>query len=274
MAAAVPLLRPEFAGAAAKTPLVMLAKPWDVALNPADFLVSEKLDGVRAVWDGSRLRFRSGRQIAAPSWFMAALPALALDGELWLGRHRFEALSGTVRKEVPVDAQWQQVRYMVFDLPGDARPFAQRAAHLAEWLPAAGQSWLQAVAQRRVADAASLQALLDETVKDGGEGLVLHRADALWMAGRSDAVRKLKAEPDAEAQVLGYQPGSGKYQGQMGALLLKTPEGLHFALGTGFSDAQRAQPPAIGSWVTYRYRDRTTNGVPRFASFVRVREAE
>ena len=275
MAAAVPLLlRPDFANAAATNPLVMLAKPWETGLNPADFLVSEKLDGVRALWDGSRLRFRSGRLIAAPDWFKAALPAVALDGELWLGRRRFEVLSGTVRKEMPVDAQWQQVRYMVFDLPGDPRPFAQRAAHLAELLPVSGPAWLQAVAQRRVEDAASLQALLDETLKGGGEGLVLHRADALWVAGRSDAVRKLKAQPDEEAEVVGYQPGTGKYQGQMGALLLKTPDGLRFALGTGFSDAQRAQPPAIGSWVTYRYRDRTATGKPRFASFVRVRQAE
>jgi DNA ligase-1 len=43
-------------------------------------------------------------------------------------------------------------------------------------------------------------------------------------------------------------------------------------LGTGFTDAQRAAPPAIGTWVTYRYRGTTDKGVPRFASFLRVRE--
>ena len=251
--------------------LVMLAKPWQTTLNPADYLVSEKLDGVRALWDGHTLRFRSGRPIAAPAWFLAGLPSLALDGELWMGRRSFEQVSGTVRKAQPVDAEWRALRYMVFDAPQDGGPFAQRAQHLVQWLQAARQPWLQAVAQTTVADAAALQDRLDAVVAAGGEGLVLHRADALWTAGRSDALRKLKPLPDEEGTVLAHIPGTGKYQGRMGALLLETPDGKRFKLGTGFSDALRSAPPAVGSQVTYRYRDRTASGLPRFASFVRVR---
>jgi DNA ligase-1 len=198
----------------------MLATPWQARLNPADYLVSEKLDGVRALWDGSTLRFRSGRPIAAPAWFLASLPATALDGELWAGRRSFDALSGTVRKEVPVDAEWHTLRYMVFDLPHDSRPFAQRATHLADLLAAIAQPWLQAVAQTTVSDAVALQNRLKEVVAEGGEGLVLHRADALWTPGRSEALRKLKAQPDEEGTVLAQLAGRGKYQGQMGALLL------------------------------------------------------
>jgi DNA ligase-1 len=107
---------------------VMLAKPWQPALSPAGYLVSEKLDGVRALWDGRQLRFRSGRPIAAPAWFMAGLPDAPLDGELWMGRHSFEVLSGAVRRQVPVDAEWRLVRYMVFDMPRRTRlPGALRA---------------------------------------------------------------------------------------------------------------------------------------------------
>lgn len=255
-------------------PGVMLGKPWQASLNPADYLVSEKLDGVRALWNGRTLRFRSGRPIAAPPWLLAGLPATALDGELWMGRHRFELLSGVVRKEQPVDAEWRAVRYMVFDLPGDPAPFVQRAARIRELLDSASQPWLIAVAQALIADAAGLRARLNEVVAGGGEGLVLHRADALWKEGRSDALRKLKPVPDEEGTVLAQIPGRGKYQGQMGALLLQTPEGQRFALGTGFSDAVRANPPALGSVVSYRYRDRTATGLPKFASFLRVREAE
>ena len=258
----------------ASTAAVMLAKAWNASLNPADFLVSEKLDGVRALWDGSSLRFRSGRPIAAPPWFMSGLPAAALDGELWMGRHSFDVLSGVVRKEQPVDAEWRSVRYMVFDLPREPGPFAQRAARIQELLELAHQPWLSAVAQSNVADAASLQARLNEVVAAGGEGLVLHRADALWAPGRSDALRKLKPLPDEEGRVLAHIAGAGKYQGGMGALLLETPEGQRFALGTGFSDALRVHPPEIGAVVTYRYRDRTASGLPRFASFLRVRAAE
>lgn len=253
---------------------VMLAKPWLSTLNPADFLVSEKLDGVRALWDGAGLRFRSGRPIAAPAWFLAALPQTALDGELWMGRRSFDVLSGEVRKTLAVDAAWRQVRYMVFDAPAEPGPFARRAAHVASLLATSNVPWLEAVEQRTVADASALQSLLRETIAAGGEGLVLHRADAHWTPGRSDAVRKLKAEPDEEGRVVAHLPGTGKHQGRMGALVLETPDGKRFALGTGFSDVERSNPPAVGSMVTYRYRDRTAKGVPKFASFVRVREAE
>ena len=117
-AAGLPGITPAAALAVdAPSPGVMLAKPWQASLNPADYLVSEKLDGVRALWDGDRLRFRSGRPIAAPAWMLAGLPGVALDGELWLGRQRFDALSGIVRKQSPLDSEWRSVRYMVFDLP-------------------------------------------------------------------------------------------------------------------------------------------------------------
>jgi len=137
-------------------------------------------------------------------------------------------------------------------------------------LAESNQPWLQAVSQTHQPDAVSLQNLLKQTVKDGGEGLVLHRANALWSPGRSDALLKLKPMPDDEARVLAHMPGKGKHAGRMGALLLRMPDGQQFALGTGFTDAQRADPPPVGPIVTYRYRDRTPKGLPRFASFLRV----
>jgi len=191
-----------------------------------------------------------------------------------LGRRRFDALSGAVRKEVPLDAEWRSLRYQVFDMPQGTGPFAERAERLAALVQAAQLPWLQAVPQTRVADAAALQAHLNAVVAAGGEGLVLHRADALWAPGRSDAVRKLKPTPDEEGMVVAHVDGKGKYQGRMGALLVQTPEGRRFTLGTGFSDSLRANPPPVGALVTYRYRDRTATGLPRFASFLRVRLAE
>jgi DNA ligase-1 len=253
----------------------MLAKHWHAALNPGEFLISEKLDGVRAVWDGQVLRFRSGRAIAAPAWFTSALPPRPLDGELWLGRGQFDRLSGIARKSTPVDAEWRELRYMVFDLPGTEGTFAERTAQAATLLEAVGSpAWLQAVEQKRGTDQAALQRQLRQLVKAGAEGLMLHRADALWAAGRSDSLFKLKPLPDEEGRVVGHLPGKGKHTGRLGALLLELPSGQQFALGTGFSDAQRASPPAIGATVTYRYRERTPAGLPRFASFLRVREAE
>ena len=258
----------------AATPALMLARNWQTGLDARAYLVSEKLDGIRAYWDGKVLRFKSGNPIAAPAWFIAALPSMALDGELWLGRHSFERLSGIVRRNVPMDSEWRDVRYMVFDLPGAAGPFAERSMRLVALLERSAVEWLRPVTQFRVADNAALQAQLKSTTADGGEGLMLHRAQAIWQPGRSADLRKLKPVPDEEAKVVGHMDGKGKHAGRMGALLLETPEGKRFALGTGFTDAQRESPPAVGSFVTYRYRDRTASGLPKFASFLRVRESE
>jgi DNA ligase-1 len=251
----------------------LLAKIAPEGLTPTPYLVSEKLDGVRALWDGRTLRFRSGRTVPAPAWFLALLPAgVPLDGELWLGRGQFDALSAIVRKAEPQDADWQTLRYMVFDLPGADDPFAARSEQLKALLQQAAHGRLVWVEQRRVADAQALQRWLNEVVAQGGEGLMLHRADAPALSGRSDALLKLKPVHDAEAHVIGLRPGKGKYRGQTGALLMRTPEGIPFALGAGLSDALRRAPPAIGSTVRYRYRDLTPNGKPRFASFLRVHD--
>ena len=250
---------------------MMLASRWQEGLDPAAYWVSEKLDGVRAYWDGQRLRFRSGRTIAAPAWFTVGLPELALDGELWLGRGRFEELSGLVRREAGEDRAWQQVRYMIFDLPGDTASFELRLHRLQNVIAAADLPWVQAVAQFRVDDEVMLAATLARVVASGGEGLMLHRADARWQAGRSDALLKLTPFLDAEARIVAHLPGKGRHMGVVGALELESADGRRFRVGTGLTDAQRREPPAIGSLITYRYRELTAKGMPRFPVFLRVR---
>lgn len=251
---------------------VMLAGDARPGIDPAGYLVSEKFDGVRAIWDGQALRFRSGRLISAPAWFTAGWPAHRLDGELWLARGRFQALSGTVRREAPDDAAWRSVRYQAFDLPGHPDSFEVRVLQVEAAVRRLALAWVQAVPQRRVADAAELQRLMASVVRGGGEGLMLHRADALWQAGRSEALLKLKPLHDAEAVVIGHEPGQGKHAGRLGALRVRTPEGVIFRLGTGFSDEERASPPPVGRWVTYAYQGLTDAGRPRFARFLRLRD--
>lgn len=255
-------------------PPLLLAQNYSDKFDPGAYLVSEKLDGVRAFWDGKNLRFRSGRIIHAPAWFTAAFPSHALDGELWMGRRQFERLSAAVRRQQPRDAEWKKISYQLYELPDGAGDFSARLLSLETSVAQANLGWLQVLPQSRVADKAALIAKLNQIVHGGGEGLMLHRADAPWQTGRSEVLLKLKPQLDAEALVIAHESGQGKYQGMLGALMVETADGQRFRLGTGFSDAQRRNPPAINSTVTYRYRDLSSTGLPKFASFLRVRDSE
>lgn len=257
----------------AEPPALLQAEVYHAGIDPTGYWVSEKLDGVRAYWDGRQLRFRSGLPVAAPLWFTQDFPKVALDGELWLGRGTFERLVGIVRKAAPVDAEWRQVRYMLFELPGAPGRFDERLGALRRLTDAAGVPWLQVIDQFRVADRKSLMAKLDEVVAAGGEGLMLHRADAVYAAGHSGDLLKLKPYLDADATVVGHLPGKGRHAGRLGALSVQDEAGRRFRIGAGLSDAQRDHPPAIGSRVIYRYRGLTAKGLPRFPVYLRRREA-
>ncbi len=254
----------------AQPPALMLAETYRPGLPLADYWISEKLDGVRARWDGHRLVSRGGYTISAPDWFTRGWPDQPLDGELWGGRGRFEATAVTARQTPPDEAAWRSLRFMVFDLPAHGGDFSQRVSAMAA-LASPTNPWLQVVEQRRGTTEADLQRQLDAVVRAGGEGLMLHRGDARYRDGRSGDLLKLKPEDDAEALVVGHLPGQGRHAGRLGALLVQMPDGRRFRLGTGLTDAQRDDPPPLGTWVTYRHRGFTRHGLPRFAHFVRVR---
>jgi DNA ligase-1 len=253
-------------------PAMLLAETYAAGVDVSRYLVSEKYDGVRAQWDGRALRFRGGGTVPAPAWFTDRFPAVPLDGELWLGHGQFDALSGIVRKQIAVDTEWRAVRYLVFELPDAPGNFAARHAQLRALIGAAGVPWLVAVEQTTVASHAELLRRLDAVVRAGGEGLMLHRADAPYVTGRSDALLKLKPWLDAEAVVVGHVPGRGKYTGMTGALEMAMPDGKRFRLGSGLTDALRRAPPPLGTRLTYRYQNLTRNGLPRHPRYLRIRE--
>jgi DNA ligase-1 len=263
---------PVQAAKTADAPDTLLAKIFIATADPADYWISEKYDGVRAIWDGHELRFRSGRPVPAPTWFIDGLPTQPLDGELWLGRDRFDELSAIVRKTDPVDAEWRQIRYMVFELPGAPGTFTERIVAIQQIVAASRLPNLEAVPQFRIGDRKLLTRRLGEIVKAGGEGLMLHRADAPYHGGRSDDLLKFKPFEDAEARVIGHEAGKGRFTGLTGALRMEMPDGKRFRIGSGLTDAARRNPPPIGSLVTYRYQSLTARGLPRFPRYWRVRD--
>lgn len=259
-------------GHAADKPALWLAQSYPGGLDLSQYWVSEKYDGVRGYWDGQALWTRQGEPINAPAWFSAGWPTTPIEGELWAGRGQFAQAQSTTRKQQPIDAEWRQMRFMLFDAPAAPGSFDARLPAVEKFARATRQPWVQAAPQWKEPDEAALLRRMQQIVKQGGEGLVLHKASAPYRSGRGDDVLKLKPQEDAEAQVIGYLPGKGKYEGLTGALLVRTPAGLQFKLGSGLKDADRRNPPPIGSWVTYRYRGLHASGLPRFATYWRVRE--
>jgi DNA ligase 1 len=250
---------------------LMLARVAAMDVDPQGFLVSEKFDGVRASWDGQTLRHRSGHPLSAPAWFTQNLPKAPLDGELWLGPGRFDAVSALVRRGRASDAEWRSVHYQVFDQPGTSGAFVVRVRRLSELLARHALPNVTAVPQRRVSNPAALQAWLAAVVASGGEGLMLHRAAARWQPGRSGDLLKLKPAQDDEAVVIGHLPGKRRHLGRLGALRVRDASGREWLLGTGFSDAERDHPPPLGHRITYTYQGTTSSGLPRFARYLRLR---
>ena len=259
--------------AAEEKPALLLAEKYHQDIDLDAYWVSEKLDGVRAFWNGNQLISRGGNAFAAPSWFTADFPPLPLDGELWVGRGQFEKTVSIVSRHMPHDG-WRQVRYMVFDLPEDPGTFDVRLQNLHAAVAASPNKFLAVIPQHKMPDHKALLEKLDTVVANGGEGLMLHRGDSRYHAGRSMDLLKLKRFDDAEGIVIAHNPGKGRLAGLMGSVTVRTAQGITVKIGSGFSDDERKNPPPIGATITFKHQGFTGSGKPRFPVFWRVRSHE
>lgn len=255
-------------------PELMLANVYHQGIDLDDYWVSEKYDGVRAFWDGKQLVSRGGNIYHAPDWFIKDFPKQKLDGELWIARQSFELVVSTVRDDVPDELAWQKMKFIVFDMPDLEMPFDDRLKYLQKLVNDSNSEWLQVAKQWKVESHIALMSELSLAVNAGGEGLMLHRGSSLYKGRRSGDLLKVKLYEDAEAVVVAHVPGKGKFTNMLGAMVVKMSDGIQFKIGTGFSNKERQNPPEIGEIVTFQYRGKTKKGVPRFASFLRIREPE
>jgi DNA ligase-1 len=235
------------------------------------WLMSEKLDGIRAIWNGEQLLSKQGNPIHAPDWFLQQLPPFAIDGELWTQRNDVENISSIVRQQQP-DQRWQQISYQIFEVPNQAGGLMDRLAVLSEFLNEHPSSFIHIIEQRKISSKNQLKQQLQQVTALGGEGLVVRNPDTPYHTGRSDQALKIKPYQDAECTVIGYKAGKGKYAGKTGSLKCQLDSGLIIFLGSGLSDQQRLTPPALGSLVTFKYYGLTKNKKPRFPIFLRIRQ--
>ena len=229
--------------------------------------MSEKLDGVRAFWNGKQLLSRNGYAFTPSPGFTRDFPPFALDGELYSSREQFERISAAVRSS---KGDWSTLKLHVFDVPHAQGNLYQRLAVLQEWLKAHPQANIVCIAQHEVRNFAQVQAFLRQIEAGGGEGVMLRDPNAAYAAGRSNQLLKLKSHQDAECTVTAHHAGKGKYTGKLGAFTCRNEYG-EFRIGSGLSDADRGNPPPVGTVITYRYRGFTAKSLPRFPTYVRVR---
>jgi DNA ligase-1 len=249
----------------------MLAKTYENQ-HVTGWLMSEKLDGVRAIWTGAELISRNGNKFFAPAWFTDQLPAgVCLDGELHIGRGLFQKTVGSVRKKSPVDAEWQAIRYCVFDAPEHSGIFEKRLAYCAEILT--GCQVAEVVEHVECKNQTHLEQYFAALVAAGAEGVMLRRHGSWYDQRRSENLLKMKPFVSEEAEVIGYQDGEGKHLGRLGALMVRW-QGVVFGLGTGLSDAIREAPPRIGAQVSFVFQGLTDGGCPRFPVFLSERNYE
>lgn len=256
-----------------KAPPLLLAETWHPDSDPKGYLLSEKLDGVRAFWDGKQFLSRQGNRFHAPAWFTAGLPLEPLDGELWIDRKRFQRTVSIVRRQ-DESALWNEVRFLVFDAPADEGPFETRLK-LIEMIMEINQPPFARMHAHVICSGHDLlQSELARVEALGGEGVMLRQPGSAYAAGRSHTLLKVKRFHDAEARVIGHEPGTGRHNGRLGALLVQMADGTRFEVGTGFTDAERNNPPPVNTMITFRYQELTDRGVPRFASYVGIRADE
>ena len=249
-------------------PPLLLAQTWTNDVELQGWWMSEKLDGVRAYWDGKQFLSRQGNLFLAPEWFTAGLPETPLDGELWLDRKAFQRTVSIVRRQDRSE-HWKELKYVVFDAPALATKFEERVAFLQETLTRLKSQFVTIHQQMLCAGIDHLRAELERLDALGAEGLMLREPGSKYEAGRSSTLLKVKKFHDSEARVVGHVAGAGRHRGRLGALEVELADGTQFKVGTGFSDQQRENPPPVGSLITFRYQELSDRGVPRFPSFIR-----
>lgn len=251
--------------------MVPLAQSYHQEIDIDQYWKSEKLDGIRAIWTGSQLVTRKGTKINSPTWFTEPLPSYPLEGELWAGRGNFHLVQTTVLDKEPQDDAWRKIDFMLFDMPNAAGDYQKRYYNVIYFTRASKRDHIKYIEHSPIESEEELFSYLNNVDNVKGEGVMLRKITSRYQAGRSTDLLKLKKHQDAEAKVVGYKVGKGKYQGLMGSLLVQLDSGLQFYIGSGFNDLQRKNPPALGSVITFRFNGTTQNGVPKFARFVRER---
>ncbi len=251
---------------------IMQPLVYDRKDDVSDWLWSEKLDGVRGYWDGKQLLSKNGLPFHPHPDFVTNFPEFPLEGEIWGGRQTFEQTISIVKKNKPHDG-WLNLKFAVFDVPQASGGFEQRLQLAQTWFAKFPSSYAFVIEHKPVRDHEHLAVELKKIARLGGEGIILRKPGSLYQPGRSSSCLKVKSYDDMEAVVIAHVPGKGRNKGRLGSLLVELPQSeIRFKIGSGLSDEVRNNPPEIGAVITFKFYGFYQSGIPKFPSFLRVRQ--
>jgi len=252
---------------------LMLAREYSDDVAVQGWLMSEKLDGIRGYWTGTQLLTKSGNVLQVPSFFYHNFPSFALEGEIWEGRGKFSHTVSIVKRKNAREG-WRTLQFAIFDVPDAPGGFSSRLQQAKDWFTTHPSEFAFVIPQVFVESREQLHTELQRIEKAGGEGLIVRKSDGLYTTGRSREILKVKSSFDAEAIVVGHLTGTGRNAGRLGSLVveLQSDRAVRFRIGSGFTDLQRDNPPAAGTVISFRYFGFYASGIPKFPSFLRVRE--
>jgi len=262
------ILDSSYGSSAGKFESPMLAGTYDGSQDISNWYMSEKLDGVRCIWNGKNLYSRNGNMFYPPKYFTDDFPNTYLDGELFLSRKNFSDTISIVKKQEPHDG-WKRIKLLVFDGPKLKGPFSSRLEQLTKIFENNKSPYVALHPHKRLLDKETLEKEMDYICSLDGEGVIVRDPNSAYENRRSATMLKVKRFQDAEAIVTGHVRGTGRCSFGMGALEVINKDGINFKVGSGFNDAQRRKPPKIGSVITYRFFELSKDGVPRFPTFMR-----
>ena len=256
----------------AQKPDLFLLKNYDESREVVGWVMSEKLDGIRAYWDGKKLWSRGGKEINAPLAWRFDFPPFAIDGELWTKRGDLEKINSIVRKKKANRKEWKKVSFNIFEVPKQQGGLLDRLEILEKYLKRNPSKYIRIIEQKKINKKEDLQYFLKEVVAKKGEGVVVRNPQTEYKTGRLKSALKVKKHYDTECTIIKILEGKGKYVEQMGSVECELANGKIVRIGSGFSDEQRKNPPKIGALITFKYYGFTKKGKHKFAVFLRERK--
>ncbi len=235
--------------------------------NISGWVMSEKLDGIRAYWNGKKLLSRNGKEIFAPTWFTKDYPPFEIDGELWTKRGDFDNISSIVRDKIP-SKYWKDIKHHIFEVPNAKGNLFERLNKVKPY----ENNIIKIIPQIKIINKSHLKEFHKKLEILGAEGVVVRDPKASYINKRTSKALKVKSFQDTECRIIGYTQGKGKYKDKVGAIICKMENKVIFKIGSGLSDKFRTNPLKIGTIVTFKYQNITKNGKPRFPVYLRIKD--